>query len=107
MNASANSFIGDAQKRQPPTFVFSWMPLWERNATKPTWVSVVGGDVEVGALAAFANGDSFAAVDPYGAESIVSLGEKPLCLRGSIVVQGRKRPLRHLVSCSQELACLL
>ena len=37
-------------------------------------------------------------------ESMVSLGEKPLCFRGSIVVQGRKRPLRHLVSCSQELA---
>ena len=68
-------------------------------------VSVVGGDVEIGALAAaFANGDSFTVVDPYGAESIVSLGEKPLCFRGSIVVPGRKRPLRHLVSCSQELA---
>jgi hypothetical protein len=68
-------------------------------------VSVVGGDVEIGALAAaFANGDSFTVVDPYGAESIVSLGEKPLCFRGSIVVPSRKRPLRHLVSCSQELA---
>ena len=68
-------------------------------------VSVVGGDVEIGALAAaFANGDSFTVVDPYGAESMVSLGEKPLCFRGSIVVPGRKRPLRHLVSCSQELA---
>ena len=68
-------------------------------------VSVVGGDVEIGALAAaFANGDSFTVMDPYGVESIVSLGEKPLCFRGSIVVQGRKRPLRHLVSCSQELA---
>ena len=68
-------------------------------------VSVVGGDVEVGALAAaFANGDSFTVEDPCGAESIVSLGEKPLCFRGSIVVPGRKRPLRHLVSCSQELA---
>ena len=68
-------------------------------------VSVVGGDVEIGAMAAaFANGDSFTVVDPYGAESIVSLGEKPLCFRGSIVVQGRKRPLRHLVSCSRELA---
>ena len=68
-------------------------------------VSVVGGDVEIGALAAaFANGDSFTVVDPYGAESIVSLGEKPLCFRGSIVVPGRKRPLRHLVGCSQELA---
>jgi hypothetical protein len=68
-------------------------------------VSVVGGDVEIGALAAaFANGDSFTVIDPYGAEIIVSLGEKPLCFRGSITVRGRKRPLRHLVSCSQELA---
>jgi len=68
-------------------------------------VSVVGGDVEIGALAAaFANGDSFSVMDPYGTENIVSLGEKPICFRGSIRVSGRKRPLRHLVSCSQELA---
>jgi len=66
---------------------------------------VVRGDAEIGALAAaFANGDSFTVENPYGAESIASLGEKPLCLRGSITVPGRKRPLRHLVSCSQELA---
>jgi hypothetical protein len=72
---------------------------------KAHFVSVVGGDVEIGALAAaFANGDSFTVEDPYGAESIVSLGEKPLCFRGSVVVPERKRPLRHLVSCSQELA---
>ena len=38
------------------------------------------------------------------AEWLGSLGEKPLCFRGSLVVPGRKRPLRHLVSCSQELA---
>ncbi|HVO64551.1 MAG TPA: hypothetical protein VMT53_26760 [Terriglobales bacterium] len=72
---------------------------------KAHFVSVVGGDVEIGAIAAaLANGDSFTVVDPYGADSIVSLGEKPLCFRGSIMVPGRKRPLRHLVSCSQELA---
>ena len=72
---------------------------------KAHFVSVVGGDVEIGAIAAaLANGDSFTVVDPHGAESIVSLGEKPLCFRGSIMVPGRKRPLRHLVSCSQELA---
>ena len=54
-------------------------------------VSVVGGDVEIGAIAAaFANGDSFTVEDPHGAESIVSLGEKPLCFRGSIVISGRK-----------------
>ena len=72
---------------------------------KAHFVSVVGGDVEIGAIAAaLANGDSFTVVDPYGAESIVSLGEKPLCFRGSIMVPGRKRALRHLASCSQELA---
>jgi hypothetical protein len=68
-------------------------------------VSVIGGDVELGALnAAFANGDSFAAIDPSGVERIVSLGEKPHCFRGSITIAGRKRPLRHLVACSQEIA---
>jgi hypothetical protein len=73
--------------------------------SKAHLVSVVGGDVELGALsAAFANGDSFAAIDPSGIERVVSLGEKPLCFRGSIAIAGRKRPLRHLVACSQELA---
>lgn len=68
-------------------------------------VSVIGGDVELGALsAAFANGDSFTAIDPSGFERIVSLGEKPLCFRGSITMAGRKRPLRHLVACSREIA---
>src|ERR1019366_5437664 len=106
MNVSANSFIGGAQKRRQPTFAFSWIPLFVgEDRGKAHLVSVVGGDVEIGALAAaFANGDSFTVVDPYGEESIVSLGEEPLCFRGSIMVQGRKRPLRHLVSCSEELA---
>jgi len=77
----------------------------EEERGKAHLVSVVGGDVEIGALAAaFANGDSFTVVDPYGEDSIVSLGEKPLCFRGSITVPGRKRPLRHLLSWSQELA---
>jgi hypothetical protein len=68
-------------------------------------VSVIGGDVELGALsAAFANGDSFTAIDPSGFERTVSLGEKPLCFRGSITIAGRKRPLRHLVACSREIA---
>ena len=68
-------------------------------------VSVTGGDVELGALsAAFANGDSFTAIDPSSFERIVSLGDKPLCFRGSITIAGRKRPLRHLVACSQEIA---
>ena len=71
---------------------------------KAHFVSVIGGDVEIGAVAAaFANGELFTVIDPTLAESIVSLGDKPLLFRGSIVLAGRKRPLRHLVACSQEL----
>src|SRR6266567_6956337 len=67
-------------------------------------VSVIGGDIEIGAIAAaFANGDMFTVIDPTGMESVVRLGEKPLLFRGSIVLRERKRPLRHLVACSQEL----
>ena len=66
--------------------------------------SLMGGDVEIGAIAAaFANGDMFTVIDPSGAESIVGLGEKPLLFRGSIVLRERKRPLRHMMACSQEL----
>ena len=69
------------------------------------FVSVIGGDLEIGAVAAaFANGDLFTVIDLTLAESVVSLGDKPLLFRGSIVLAGRKRPLRHLVACSQELA---
>jgi hypothetical protein len=68
-------------------------------------VSVIGGDVEIGAMAAaLANGDFFTVIDPAGSERTVSLGEKPFCFRGSVVIASRKRPLRHLVGCSQELA---
>jgi hypothetical protein len=60
-------------------------------------ISVVGGDTEIGALAAaFANGDPFTVIDPAGKETIVSLGERPLCFRGSIIITGRKRPAAAL-----------
>jgi hypothetical protein len=73
--------------------------------SKAHLVSVIGGDVEIGAIAAaFSNGDMFTVIDPTGSERIVALGEKPLLFRGSIVLRERKRPLRHLVACSQELA---
>ncbi|HZQ18929.1 MAG TPA: hypothetical protein VFA90_09415, partial [Terriglobales bacterium] len=72
---------------------------------KAHFVSVVGGDIEIGAIAAaLGNGDMFTVMDPAGGENIVALGEKPLLFRGSVAVAGRKRPLRHLVACSQGLA---
>jgi hypothetical protein len=44
-------------------------------------VSVVRGDAEIGAqAAAFANGDSFTVENPYGAESIASLGREAAVL---------------------------
>jgi len=74
------------------------------NPGKAHFVSIVGGDVEIGAIAAaFSNGDMFTVFDPSGGESMVSLGQKPLLFRGSIVIKERKRPLRHLVACSLEL----
>jgi len=55
-------------------------------------VSVVGGDVEIGALAAaFANGDSFSVTQPSGTESLVSLGENQTSVNGCIAC--RRRPL--------------
>src|SRR5579884_931455 len=48
-------------------------------------VSVIGGDVEIGAVAAaFSNRDLFTVIDPTLAENVVSLGERPLLFRGSI-----------------------
>src|SRR5207245_14622 len=45
--------------------------------------SIIGGDVEIGAIAAaFSNGDRFTVSDPSGAETVVSLGAKPLLFRG-------------------------
>jgi len=77
---------------------------WVGEASKAHFVSVIGGDANIGALAAaFAAGDRFTVVDPEGQEAIVSLGEKPACFRGSIIVANRKRPLRHLVAVSQEM----
>jgi len=68
-------------------------------------ISVIGGDVEIGTIAAaFGNGDMFTVVDPTLSERLVSLGEKPLLFRGSLSIKGHKRPLCHLVACSQELA---
>ena len=77
---------------------------WIGEESKAHLVSVVAGDTEIGALsAAFASHDSFTVVDPEGKERIVSLGESPNCFRGVVNIQGRKRPLKHLVALSQEM----
>ena len=78
---------------------------WIGEENKAHLVSVVAGDTEIGALsAAFASHDAFTIVGPDGGEKIVSLGESPTCFRGAINMSARKRPLKHLIALSQEMA---
>jgi len=54
------------------------LSAWVGEDSKAHLVSVVGGDTEIGALAAaFANNDPFTTIDPEGVERIVSLGRHP------------------------------
>jgi hypothetical protein len=80
------------------------LSAWIGEQSKAHLVSVIGGDVEIGALAAaFASHDLFTVIEPDGNERIVSLGESPTCFRGAVNMSGRKRPLKHLVALSQEM----
>lgn len=68
-------------------------------------ISVIGGDTQISALsAAVANQDSFSVEAPDRTSFRVSLGTNPECYRGSLQLEGYKRPLRHLVAISEELA---
>ena len=68
-------------------------------------ISMIGGDSEIGALmAAVAEGAVFQVQLPGRAGITVSLGPETQCFRGSLMIPGRKRPVRHLVAVSAELA---
>jgi hypothetical protein len=67
------------------------------------FISMIGGDSEIGALwAAVAEGALFQIRLP-GHEATITLGPEAQCFRGSVMVPGRKRPIRHLVAVSAEL----
>jgi hypothetical protein len=67
-------------------------------------ISVVGSDAEIAALwAAVAEGASFQIRLPGRAPFASSLGAEAQCYRGSVVVPGFKRPVRHLVALSAEM----
>ncbi len=67
-------------------------------------ISVIGGDTQIGALAAaVANNDSFTVETPDHSTFRVTLGAKAQCYRGSLRLEEHKRPLRHLVAFSEEL----
>ena len=67
--------------------------------------SVVGGDQDVGAVCAGVLENDFFTVSGPGLEPItVTFGEGAQCFRGTLTVGARKRPVRHLVIVSAEMA---
>lgn len=67
-------------------------------------ISVVGSDAEIGALwAAVIEVAFFRIRIPGSAPFAASLGPEAQCFRGSVVLAGRKRPVRHLVALSAEM----
>lgn len=69
-------------------------------------LSIIGGDSDVGAVWAAVQQNQMFKVSGAGVDGPLelSLGEKAECFRGSISVSGLKRPVRHLVAVSAELA---
>jgi hypothetical protein len=68
-------------------------------------VSVVGGDTQILAVAAaIANREWFTVEAPDSTSFRITLGDNAECFRGSLQVEGGKRPFRHLIGVSEELA---
>ena len=77
----------------------------ERSQAAAHLVSMIGDDAEIGALwAAVTESAVFHIQLPGGMPIAASLGLEAQCFRGSVAVSGRKRPARHLVAVSAELA---
>jgi hypothetical protein len=77
----------------------------ERGQASAHLVSMIGGDSEIGALwAAVTEGASFQIQLPDQPSIAACLGLEAQCFRGSVMVPGRKRPAKHLVAVSAELA---
>lgn len=67
------------------------------------FVSVFGGDQDIGAIFAAATDGQRFQISGDGWEFMGALGEKPVVYRASIQIPGRKRPVRHLIAISHEL----
>jgi hypothetical protein len=77
----------------------------ERGRATAHLLSLIGGDAEIAALwAAVTEGAWFTIHVPDRPGIFASLGPEAQCFRGSVMVPGRKRPVRHLVALSVELA---
>ncbi len=96
--------------RDTTTQVRLWMDRFigeegDRDGTgRAHLVSVVGGDQEIGAVwAGVVENDVFTVSGPDLEPMTVSFGEGAQCFRGTLKVDGRKRPVRHLVVVSREM----
>ncbi len=77
----------------------------ERGQARVHLISMIGGDSEIGALwAAVAEAALFQIHLLGRADTTASLGPEAQCFRGSVALPGRRRPIRHLVAVSSELA---
>ena len=77
----------------------------ERGQAIAHLISMIGGDSEIGALwAAVTEGALFQIQLPGRPAITASLGLEAQCFRGSVVIPGTKRPARHLVAVSAEVA---
>ena len=67
-------------------------------------LSIFGNDSDVGAItAAVHEKASFTLTFPDGSSKEVTLGEHASCYKGTVLLRGRKHPVRHLLAVSQEL----
>lgn len=85
-------------------FIGEVLPDPPRQA-KAHLISVIGGDTQVAAVsAAIALGDRFMVEGPGVQPIRICLERNAQCFKGSVQISGRKKPLRHLVGLSEELA---
>ena len=67
-------------------------------------VGVFGSDSDIGAItAAVHEKANFTLTFPDGAVKEIALGEHASCYRSSVVLPGRKHPVRHLIAISEQL----
>jgi hypothetical protein len=85
-------------------FVGELLPDPPRQA-KAHLISVVGGDSQISAISAAISMTDRFMVEAPGVQPVrVCLERNAHCFKGSIQLAGRKKPLRHLVGVSEELA---
>jgi len=76
----------------------------EKQAPRCHLLSVFGGEQEIAAIhAAIVDQANFRIAGPDLSPMVISLGERAHTFRGLIQVLGRRQPVRHLVSVSQDL----